>query len=491
MISKTEKKSRPSFCPGDSRTFSQFGMIVSAAWITDCKASDARIERHRATYSGCLSILPKFMDELAVGISLISLRRNPVAGSLFPQQDQPMIIRPERPPSEVSVDSGAVHRMQTNELLVIGAGPYGLAVAAHAKLSGIGVTVVGEPMAFWKHYMPAGMLLRSGLDWHLDAAEVHTLKAFLEEQHIARADAEPVPIEIFRRYADWFRQSKKIAVQPLRVTRLRRVDGYFETTCESGETIRASRVVVTPGLAPFINMPAEIAASLPCDRISHTATLVDFRSLANKRCLIVGGRQSAFEWAALIIEAGAESVDLVFRHDTPRFGISDWSFTDSMIESTLRVPGWFRRLDSGEQKAIQKQFWNAGRLQIEQWLWPRVNRSNVRLWPNSTVMNWSMTPSGVIAARLNWSNLLMVDQVILATGYRVDLPRVLYLTEEIASGRLKVAGGFPMLDDDAQTTVPGLYITGQAATRDQGPWFGFVRGCIASARIIIAGVKRA
>lgn len=239
------------------------------------------------------------MDGLAVGMRLISLTRNFVAGSLFPKQHRPMIIRPERPPSEISVESGVVHRMQTNELLVIGAGPYGLAVAAHAKLSGIGVTVVGEPMAFWKHNMPAGMLLRSGLDWHLDAAEVHTPKAFLEEKHIARADAEPMPIEIFRRYADWFRQSKKIVVQHLRVTRLRRVDGYFEAKCESGDTIRASRVVATPGLAPFINMPTEIVASLPCDRTSHTAKHVDFRSLANKRCLIVGGRQSAFV-AALI-----------------------------------------------------------------------------------------------------------------------------------------------------------------------------------------------
>ena len=67
-----------------------------------------------------------------------------------------------------------------------------VAVAAHAKRSGIGVTVVGDPMAFWKHSMPRGMLLRSGLDWHLDAAEVHTLKNFLEEKHISRADAQPV-----------------------------------------------------------------------------------------------------------------------------------------------------------------------------------------------------------------------------------------------------------------------------------------------------------
>ena len=49
--------------------------------------------------------------------------------------------------------------MKTTELLIIGAGPFGLAVAVHAKLSGTAVTIVGEQMAFWKHNMPAGMRL--------------------------------------------------------------------------------------------------------------------------------------------------------------------------------------------------------------------------------------------------------------------------------------------------------------------------------------------
>jgi cation diffusion facilitator CzcD-associated flavoprotein CzcO len=380
--------------------------------------------------------------------------------------------------------------MQTAELLVIGAGPFGLAVAAHAKASGIGVSVVGEPMAFWKHSMPSGMLLRSGLEWHLDAAGVHTLENFLEEKHIRKADVQPIPVEIFREYAEWFRASKKIVVQPLRVTRLRKPDGYFEAECGGGEAIRARCVVATPGLAPFLNVPAEISASLSADRFAHTAALVDFCALAGKRCLIVGGRQSAFEWAALIAEAGAESVDLVFRHDTPRFVESDWSFTDAMIESTLRVPGWFRHLDSGEQEEVEKRFWRAGRLQIEPWLWPRVNKKNVRLWPNSSVVQWRSVEGEAVEASLNQGDKLAVDKVILATGYHVDLSNVTYLADDVASGRLKVDDGFPILDDNVQTTLPGLYITGQASTRDFGPFFGFIRGCIASARIIVAGVER-
>ena len=61
------------------------------------------------------------------------------------------------------------------EVLVIGAGPYGLSAAAAARARGLRTVVLGRPMSFWREHMPAGMLLRSGPDWHLDPAEELTL----------------------------------------------------------------------------------------------------------------------------------------------------------------------------------------------------------------------------------------------------------------------------------------------------------------------------
>ena len=89
-------------------------------------------------------------------------------------------------------------------LLVIGAGPYGVALAAHARAQGIETLVVGQPMAFWRGHMPAGMFLRSGPDWHLDVANLHTFAAFLEHRGIAPADVDPMPIAVFLEYTDWF-----------------------------------------------------------------------------------------------------------------------------------------------------------------------------------------------------------------------------------------------------------------------------------------------
>jgi thioredoxin reductase len=345
-------------------------------------------------------------------------------------------------------------------------------------------------MAFWKENMPRGMLLRSGLDWHLDASGVHTLKAFLEKRRIPRDAVAPLSIEIFLDYAEWFRQCKAIDVQALHVNSVRHVNGQFEVRCDDGETIRACRVVAAPGVAPFKHIPPELSARLPRNRMSHTATLVDFRHFAGKRCLIVGGRQSAFEWAALMSEAGVDAIDLVYRHETPQFVTSDWSFTDEMIDNTLRGRGWFRHLDPSEQEAINKRFWSVGRLQLEPWLWPRVHKRSIRLWPKSRIAGWRATRDGMIEARLDGGNLFSVDHVLFATGYRVDLSRVTYLSEHIASDRLRVNGGFPLLDEDFQTTFPGLYVVGQASVPSFGPFFGFVRGCIAAARIVVAACER-
>lgn len=380
--------------------------------------------------------------------------------------------------------------IQTTELLLIGAGPYNLAIAAHAKAAGINTIIVGEPMGFWRRNMPAGMFLRSGLGWHLDASGIHTIEAFLEEEHIPRELSEPMPIETFLEYAHWFRVATKIEAQPLRVSRLCPVNGEFEACCESGALIRARRVVAAPGLSPFTHIPSELPASLPARLVSHTAALVDFRLLAGKSCLILGGRQSAFEWAALMMETGIESVDIVFRHETPAFITSDWSFTDEMVENTLRVRGWFRHLRLADQQAIHKRFWGVGRLQLEPWLWPRVNRKNVRLWPNAQVISWRETPVGGIEARLDVGKVLFADHVICATGYKVDMSRLTYLAESVASSTLRVTDGFPVLDEDFQTTLPGLYIVGQPSMLSFGPFFGFVRGCVASARIVVAALQR-
>ncbi len=48
------------------------------------------------------------------------------------------------------------------EVVIVGAGPYGLSAAAHLKAAHIDFRIFGDPMSFWRDHMPAGMMLRSG-----------------------------------------------------------------------------------------------------------------------------------------------------------------------------------------------------------------------------------------------------------------------------------------------------------------------------------------
>ena len=378
--------------------------------------------------------------------------------------------------------SEAVPMTMDTQLLVIGAGPYALSTAALARERSIKTVVVGRTMGFWRENMPAGMFLRSGPDWHLDGAGVHTFQAYLEERRIKPAEVDPIPVSVFLDYADWFRQGKQVAVREELVDRLAKPNGRFEATLQSGERILADAVVAAPGNRPFTNVP-EWASPLVPGRAAHTCDLVRFEDMAGARVLIVGGRQSAYEWAALIREHGAARIDIVHRHEVPRFERVSWNFVDAPVERTITTRGYWRNLPETEQNAIARRFWEVGRLTLEYWLTPRLEWDGLTRWPGTEIAHIDPGQRKDLRVRLSNSKSLAVDRLVLACGYRVDLAKVPYLAGVL--DQIELADGFPVLDEAFQTSLDGLYITGSSATRDFGPFFGFVKGSPAAATLIV------
>src|SRR4030095_7337568 len=120
----------------------------------------------------------------------------------------------------------------------------------------------------------------------------------------------------------------------------------------------------------------------------HPRCAVDFTGLRGRRCLILGGRQSAFEWAALLREAGAAEVHIAHRQDSPAFQAADWPWVPPLVDRMVEDPGWFRRLPPEEQRAVENRLWTEGRLKVEPWLESRVMREPVSIWP------WTTLPRG-------------------------------------------------------------------------------------------------
>ena len=372
------------------------------------------------------------------------------------------------------------------DLLVIGAGPYAYSAAAFARDNGIETRIVGRPMAFWRRNMPAEMFLRSGPDWHLDGSGEYTFEAFFEDRGLRPEDFDPIPISVFLDYTEWFRERKGLEPDERLVTGLTTANAGFVATMDDGTTITADKVLAAPGVGSFQNLP-EWYADIPAARRSHTSELVSFDSFAGARVVIIGGRQSAYEWAALLCDHDAEHVDVVHRHSTPRFAKVSWRFVDQYVDQTLAHRGWWRGLSVEQQRAIAAEFWQVGRLTLEPWLVPRIPDTVVTSHPGCAVVDTAVGEHDVTLT-LSDGEALTADHVVFASGYRADLARVPYLGGVM--DRVSLTEGFPDLTEGLETSLAGLYMTGFASTRDFGPFYGFTKGCPSAARIAITDMLR-
>lgn len=370
------------------------------------------------------------------------------------------------------------------DLLIVGAGPFGLALATQAAHYQIEHLIVGKAMEFWRRHMPRGMFLRSACDWHLDPLNVHTIDSFVNSQGKTARDVEPLSLDFYLSYVDWFQQQKQIQPLPFYVKQLETNDAHrFVATTIDGDVINARRVVLAPGFKHFAHVPAELIARLPQGRYQHTCEFVDFSDAKNKRYLIIGGRQSAFEWAALLLEAGAAAVHLSHRHASPAFAEADWSWVNALVNNIAEDPGWFRRLSQTEKDAVSHRLWAEGRLKLEPWLAPRLDDDRVTIWPETELTSCTQSENGALLATLSNGETIAVDQIVLATGYKVDLARLPIFASSLRE-RIETRNGFPVLDNHFETSVPGLFITSMPAMQDFGPFFGFTISVRTSAKLI-------
>ncbi len=370
------------------------------------------------------------------------------------------------------------------DLLIIGAGPYGLAMAAQAYRDGLDYLIVGDTMSFWRVHMPAGMFLRSACDWHLDPANVHTIDAYLEHLGLSPRDVEPLSLDFYLGYAEWFRRIN--AIEPLadHVMQLdQELGGQYRAHLASGDVVSARRVVIALGFGAFQHISDDLASILPPGTYGHTCEEVDLGSLSGKRVLIVGGRQSAYEWAALLHEAGVSDTYIVHRHPAPVFAHADWSWVGPLVDKTISTPGWYRRLADVAKDEIVRHLYAEGRLKLEPWLRDRIEQQGIAIWENTHVVSCVHREDGDVCATLANGENICVDRVILATGYKVLIERLPLLMTGNILPHLQTHSGFPLLSESFETNLSGLYITSLPATRDFGPFFGFTIAARASVRV--------
>ncbi len=374
---------------------------------------------------------------------------------------------------------------ETLRVAIIGAGPYGLSAAAHLAGIGLRARVFGVPMAFWRCHMPAGMRLRS--PWRGSHLSDPRGELTLDEYRRAggRIAGEPIPIEDFIGYADWFRQRAVREVDERLVRELGWRARRFHLVLEHGERVEAERVVVAAGLKEFAYVPPEWKG-LPRHLVAHAADHGDLSEFAGRRVIVIGSGQSAIESAALLAERGAE-VELIARHPhlhwlgrPGRDAIRRFLYRTRQRMSppsevgpfplnwAVELPGLYRSLRPDMQRRVYRRVLQpAG----AEWLYSRV--AGIRTTFGRRTM--AVSAEDGVRLELDDGTQRRCDHVLLATGYRADISRYGFLSKELLE-QIQIEGGSPLLSGGFESSISGLHFIGASSALSFGPLMRFVWG---------------
>jgi thioredoxin reductase len=389
---------------------------------------------------------------------------------------------------------------------IIGAGPYGLSVAAHLRRSGVPFRIFGRPMDSWLAHMPKGMMLKSdGFASNIyDPESAFTLGQFCAERGIEYADAgTPVRLETFAAYGLAFRDRMVPELEDKLVMQVERLGDGFQLRLEDGEMVHARSVVLAVGITHFDYVPENLA-HLPTEFLSHSARHHEVESFRGRNVVVIGGGSSALDLAGLLHEAGAD-VQLVGRRQELKFHSQPTGRPRSRWQQ-IRHP------QSGLGPGMRSRFFADAPLAFH-YLPERFRVEAVRrtLGPSGgwfirdkvigkVPLHLGCTPQGAVIQNGKvhlWvrsaegsEREIVSEHIIAATGYRVDLERLKFLGPEIRS-QVKTVNGSPVLSSSFESSVPGIYFVGVAAANSFGPVMRFAFGAGFAARRITQTLTKA
>jgi cation diffusion facilitator CzcD-associated flavoprotein CzcO len=380
---------------------------------------------------------------------------------------------------------------------IIGAGPYGLAIAAHLQFLGVNFRIFGRAMHRWLRQMPNHMLLKSeGCASSLASPTGRqTLACYCNDQGLPYADyGTPVSREVFAQYALSFQKQLVPVLEDVMVTTVNRSRNGFELQLSSGEILEAAKVIVATGMEHTAYIPEQLA-TLPAELLSHSAEHYDLSGFNGKDVTVIGGGQSALETAAILKEEGA-SVSLLVRGPTLA-----WNRIPSKAHRTMyqrfryprtklgdglqlwvydNAPGLFHRLPRGVRHSkVRAALGPAGAW----WLKDRVvGRLSILLGHHVV---GSEARDGRAALRMTDQNersqVLITDHVIAATGYQFKIQNLPFLSQDLKI-QLRHEQQSPVLSPNFESSISGLYFTGLASANAFGPVMRFVAGTSYTAR---------
>jgi cation diffusion facilitator CzcD-associated flavoprotein CzcO len=371
------------------------------------------------------------------------------------------------------------------DVAVVGAGPFGLSVAA--CLPRRKVRVFGEPMKTWATTMPSDMLLRSAWSETSLAAPGGAGSILDWAAGEAISTMGPIPLQTFLAYAEWFRARYVPDLDPSDIETVRREKRTFVLTTRSGDTLTARRVVLAVGVTPFPYAPPQLA-SLDDARVRFSIDIQGFEQFRGRRVVVVGGGQAGLESAGLAARAGAE-VELVCRSpirwfadrepDRPRSPLRQRlyrlaypavGYGPPPLNRLVLHPDLFARLPATAKQRLSARLLRPGG---SPWLRSLVD-GRVRITESRTIRD-VVPGADALRITIDDGSQRLADDVLVATGYRFDLGRLTFLDPAIAAA-VATNRGWPTLDRYFRSSDRDLFFVGYPAEGRFGPISRFVLG---------------
>jgi cation diffusion facilitator CzcD-associated flavoprotein CzcO len=378
----------------------------------------------------------------------------------------------------------------TTDVIIVGAGPYGLSIAASLRGSGVSNRIFGTPMSTWRDAMPAGMFLKSeGFASNLyGAGKGYTLQEYCAQREVPyQSEGLPVRLNTFTAYGQAFQQLLVPHLEQKQVTGVARTANGYRVELDTGESCEARRVVVAAGITHFAQQPA-LLSGLPAERAGHASRFPDPARFAGQDLAVVGAGASATDYAALAAQAGAR-VTLIARAPQVRFLGPPTGRRRTLMES-LRAPqsglgpGWRSRLAT-DAPLLFHHMPKSFRIVVAKrhlgpaggWWTRDAIEQQVDLHVATSVQSAQMQGERIamnLASADGTATSLTVDHVVAATGYRPELARLPFLSQELRG--LPTIAGAPALSSAFESAAPGLHFVGLASVNDFGPVVRFAFG---------------
>ncbi|HXO88727.1 MAG TPA: NAD(P)-binding domain-containing protein [Candidatus Acidoferrales bacterium] len=383
-----------------------------------------------------------------------------------------------------------------SEIAIIGAGPYGLSIAAHLRAAGLDFRIFGRPMQTWIEHMPQGMRLKSeGFASSLyDSESSFTLAEFCRQKNLAYADLGlPVPLETFSEYGLEFQRRFVPQLENKVVVSVQRQAGEFTIRLADGETLSTKKIVMAVGLGHFAWVPPLLAA-LPEEFVTHSSRHRTLDRFRGREVVVVGAGASALDIAALLDRDGIP-VQVVARRNSIHFP-SPPPAKRSLLQKLRKPvsglgPGWhlflcthfpllFRRMpDKFRLEKVRNVLGPA-----PGWFVTEQVAGKMPFHLGATIDNAETRNGRVkleLTNRTGARQTIEADHVIAGTGYRVDLGRLSFLDPDLRAG-IGELEHTPILSATFESSVPGLYFVGSAAANTFGPLMRFAYGARFAAR---------